>query len=431
MGTGPDPEAARTPAEFVHTMRQLRSWADLSYRQLERRADDAGDALPRATISSVLARGDLPREELLGAFVRACGGNAATVEAWLEVRRRLAMNAQPAPGGNGEPPPASAEAITAISDRTSPPEEPSPAPPSATVDETATEPPSDDGTAVDVKTDPQPGTDTSAGSETSLAQDDGDQHTANAPSPQVPATAPGHGGRPTRTRHLPMALTGACAAVGVLVLALWPNGGQIGNAQPEDSPRITAGPTKSTPAPTPSTTPDKIQPSKTAAKPPVAVRTSSGMPEAGWVEMHPDDAPSRCITEGSSELTERIVAVRGRCSHLDYPQIYLESLGDLVYRLKPAFQSGCLGGDGYLSGDTDLAPSEKVELVSTWDCTDPEATHYRLEPSGNGYRLRLTDSSKCLGMQEVLIDGSELIQAECTGASDQLFTFTPAQAPVS
>ncbi|MGW2064727.1 hypothetical protein ACWCO9_29620 [Streptomyces sp. NPDC001937] len=415
MGTGPDPEAARTPAEFVQTMRQLRSWADLSYRQLERRADDAGDVLPRTTISGVLAREDLPREQLLGAFVRACGGNAATVEAWLEVRRRLAVSAQPAPGRNGEPPPsASTEAIPAVPDGTSPPEKFSSAPPSVTVDETAAQPPSDDNMANKVKTDPRSGSDTSAGSQTSLTRNDEDQHTANAPSPQVPVTGPDHGDRPTRTRHLPMTLTGACAAIGVLVIAFWPhNGGQLNNAQPEDSPRITAGPTKSTPAPTPST------------------RASSGVPEAGWVQMHPDDAPSRCITEGSSELTERVVAVRGRCSHLDYPQIYLESLGDLVYRLKPAFQSGCLGGDGYLSGNPDLAPSEKVELVSTWDCTDPEATHYRLEPSGNGYRLRLTGSSKCLGMREVLSDGSELIQARCTGDSDQVFTFTPAQAPVA
>ncbi|MFD5028820.1 RICIN domain-containing protein [Streptomyces sp. NPDC058405] len=53
-----------------------------------------------------------------------------------------------------------------------------------------------------------------------------------------------------------------------------------------------------------------------------------------------------------------------------------------------------------------------------------------MEPSGNGYLLHPTDSGMCLGMQEPLNDGGELIQAECTGAIDQLFTFTPAQAPV-
>lgn len=102
MGTGPDPKAARTPAEFVATMRQLRSWADLSYRQLERKANDTGDALPRATISGVLARQDLPREEVLIAFVRACGGDAA-VNTWLDARRQLAMSLVPAaPDGAGE-----------------------------------------------------------------------------------------------------------------------------------------------------------------------------------------------------------------------------------------------------------------------------------------------------------------------------------------
>lgn len=88
-------------------MRQLRSWADLSYRQLERRASDVGDALPRATVSGVLAREELPREELLTAFVRACGGDAATIGTWLDARRRLAMDTEPSvpDWGAGEPRP--------------------------------------------------------------------------------------------------------------------------------------------------------------------------------------------------------------------------------------------------------------------------------------------------------------------------------------
>ncbi|MBL3671678.1 hypothetical protein JL475_38685, partial [Streptomyces sp. M2CJ-2] len=80
-------------------MRQLRRWADLSYRQLERNATDAGDVLPRATISAALGRDELPREELLAAYVRACGGDADTVAAWLDARRRLSMT------GDGIPPP--------------------------------------------------------------------------------------------------------------------------------------------------------------------------------------------------------------------------------------------------------------------------------------------------------------------------------------
>ncbi|MFI6985448.1 hypothetical protein ACIBSV_43765 [Embleya sp. NPDC050154] len=73
-------------------MRQLRQWTNLSYRALERRAQGFGASLPRATLAGVLNRQDLPREELLAVFVRACGGDAATVEKWTLARKRLAVD---------------------------------------------------------------------------------------------------------------------------------------------------------------------------------------------------------------------------------------------------------------------------------------------------------------------------------------------------
>ncbi|MGW7362503.1 helix-turn-helix domain-containing protein [Streptomyces sp. NPDC054841] len=87
----PRPHDAGNSAQFVAVMRQLRQWAHLSYRELERRAGAAGDVLPRATLAGVLSRQELPREELLAAFVRACGGDEPTVEAWVGVRKRLAV----------------------------------------------------------------------------------------------------------------------------------------------------------------------------------------------------------------------------------------------------------------------------------------------------------------------------------------------------
>ncbi|WP_406293543.1 hypothetical protein OG948_02850 [Embleya sp. NBC_00888] len=90
--TQPGPDSARTPAEFVTSMRQLRQWTNLSYRALERRAQVFGASLPRATLAGVLNRQDLPREELLAVFVRACGGDAATVETWTLARKRLAVD---------------------------------------------------------------------------------------------------------------------------------------------------------------------------------------------------------------------------------------------------------------------------------------------------------------------------------------------------
>ncbi|MBA9005740.1 XRE family transcriptional regulator [Thermomonospora cellulosilytica] len=87
----PVPERANTVAEFVGEMRRLRSWSGLTFRQLESRAAAMGDVLPRSTLVEALKRDRLPREELLAAFVRACGAEPDTVAQWLTIRRNLAM----------------------------------------------------------------------------------------------------------------------------------------------------------------------------------------------------------------------------------------------------------------------------------------------------------------------------------------------------
>ncbi|MEU5102025.1 helix-turn-helix domain-containing protein [Streptomyces sp. NPDC021354] len=90
-GTIPLPHDVKDSTQFVAEMRRLRQWADLSYRELERRAGSVGDVLPRATLAGALNRQELPREELVAAFVRACGGDKAAVEAWVGARKRLAV----------------------------------------------------------------------------------------------------------------------------------------------------------------------------------------------------------------------------------------------------------------------------------------------------------------------------------------------------
>src|SRR5262245_26542900 len=86
----PAPDFASTPAELLASMRALRQWAALTYRELEVRAQREGDKLPRGLIPSLMANHDLPRESTLASFVRACAGEHA-VEQWLAVRRRIAV----------------------------------------------------------------------------------------------------------------------------------------------------------------------------------------------------------------------------------------------------------------------------------------------------------------------------------------------------
>ncbi|WP_460337714.1 helix-turn-helix domain-containing protein [Actinoallomurus acanthiterrae] len=81
-------------AEFVAGLRCLKAWAGLSYRELEKRAALAGDALPHSTVASSLSRDRLPREEVVEAFTRACGCSPQAVDAWVARRRHLVLVAE-------------------------------------------------------------------------------------------------------------------------------------------------------------------------------------------------------------------------------------------------------------------------------------------------------------------------------------------------
>jgi hypothetical protein len=86
----PDPAKATTPAEFVTCMRQLRRWAgNPSLVALNARS---GGYLPPSTVSGVLRRDTLPRQDLLSHFVRACrlpDHKAASWEAaWTAIKEQ-------------------------------------------------------------------------------------------------------------------------------------------------------------------------------------------------------------------------------------------------------------------------------------------------------------------------------------------------------
>lgn len=83
------PEGARDAGELIASMRQLKQRSGLTYRQLEQRAAARGEVLARSTLADLLNGERLPRPEVLAAFVRACGEEAA-VEVWLRARHRLA-----------------------------------------------------------------------------------------------------------------------------------------------------------------------------------------------------------------------------------------------------------------------------------------------------------------------------------------------------
>lgn len=77
-------------------MRRLKQQSGLTYRDLEERAVQRGDVLPRSTLADVLRRTTLPPPSLLAAFVRACGDGQHT-DAWLSSRQQIAARLDSVP----------------------------------------------------------------------------------------------------------------------------------------------------------------------------------------------------------------------------------------------------------------------------------------------------------------------------------------------
>lgn len=95
--TPPSPTSATDEAAFVAELRRLKTWSGMSFRQLERQAAAAGDTLPASTAATMLGKNRLPREELLVAFVRACGLDGDDVRPWLTTRTTIADGTKAGP----------------------------------------------------------------------------------------------------------------------------------------------------------------------------------------------------------------------------------------------------------------------------------------------------------------------------------------------
>jgi hypothetical protein len=90
----------RTAADLNAELRELKARSRLTYRQLEERAARQGELLPRSTLADVLRNGSLPRQELLVAYVRACG-EGDYVDEWLAARKRAAEPPAQGPPSGG------------------------------------------------------------------------------------------------------------------------------------------------------------------------------------------------------------------------------------------------------------------------------------------------------------------------------------------
>ncbi|MFI0450513.1 hypothetical protein [Actinomadura sp. 6N118] len=101
--TMPQPDGARTPAEFVTSMRKLQLWSGLSMEELEARVRDPGSVLVPGGLAALLSGDLLPREETLGAFLVACGCVPEVRARWLEAHARLSAVRSAPPSPDVEP----------------------------------------------------------------------------------------------------------------------------------------------------------------------------------------------------------------------------------------------------------------------------------------------------------------------------------------
>ncbi|MER7791614.1 RICIN domain-containing protein [Streptomyces sp. NPDC097640] len=458
METGPDPKAARTAAEFVVAMRQLRSWSDLSYRQLERKAEAAGDVLPRATISGALSRDDLPREQLLAAFVRACGGDEETVASWLTARRRLSI------ATSGSESPAASEAMSGAASGAVSGAAPAAGPAAASVaaSEAAPEPDADAAVGAAGPRASEAATPAVTPLHGPPSADPAERrHEISRPaegaevlaSGKEPGSAPAEptSGLAWRRRYLPTLAVGLSAAVGVLLLAYGPFSGSDGSG-PDARSGAGAGPSTDAASPSKSSdtsdTSDTADTSKTpgtkepiadddtapasptrdasSSKPgPTATATGSKprLPAAGPTRIHPVSASDLCISEGRERGNPQSdeIAAQMPCADVPLPRVSLDAVGDGVYRIQwdhpdPNKGLGCLTVNG--------GAKDQGALLYPDRCSDADNRKFRLEPSHGGFRLRPVHSGLCVGIQSPRTEGAEAIQTACTGAADQAFRFT-------
>ncbi|MEU8194578.1 RICIN domain-containing protein [Microbispora amethystogenes] len=445
--TRPQPQTAATPAEFVTQMRRLRAWSACSYRDLERRAAAAGDVLPRATLSGALNRADLPREDLLAAFVRACGADEDTVADWVDARRRLAAAAETHASGLAPVPP--------------PPVPPTALPPGDRVrqdDDRVRQ----DGERSGEGAGPPVGSGAGAGPPVGAGGEEG---------PRVRSSAPD--GRLTRRRRL--------AGVGGVTLLCLLGAWQLGHisaresasrasaqfssdpaarktaASEEQADTTNGGTTHSggaqsisealgtSAAPGGSGTQSGSATSGTSATPGGAgtqggSATQSGSATQGgavsssagpassrtWVRVRPAGDPSLCLTAGRARdiaYAPEIAALRP-CAEAGPLRTFLTPAGAGLLHLQwdhpdPAKGVGCL---------TVVPAGQAAGMLEPWsDCTGARANQrFRLEPVGAAYRIRPASSGRCVALKGGDSEpGAEAIERPCSSANDQLFLIGP------
>ncbi|WP_432868243.1 RICIN domain-containing protein [Microbispora rosea] len=369
--TRPQPRAAATPAEFVALMRRLRAWSGCSYRQLERRAEAVGDVLPRATLADALGRQDLPREDLLTAFVRACCADDDIVAEWVGVRRGLAVSREKTTPPLGDAPAASGSETRVVASEGMPPASASSAP------------------GGDVCPPDEPPGIVAGGSGTG----------------RVPASP--SVGEVSRRKAPSRRLVAGVSAVALLCLVgAW----QFDRLSTGEAASRASSPISAAPAPSN-----------------LAGASDVPAPARRWVRVRPAADPSLCLTAGRARdvAHDDEVAVLRPCATAVPPRTFLTPAGGGLVHLQwdhpdPAKGVGCL---------TVIQAGPAAGMLEPWDdCTGARPNQrFRLEQAdGDGYRIRPASSGRCLAINgDRGRPGAEAVERPCASAPGQTFLIDP------
>ncbi|BDH15609.1 helix-turn-helix domain-containing protein [Streptomyces hygroscopicus] len=381
------PADLRSAEEFMAALRALKARSGLTLRQLESRAADRGDVLPRSTVADILRKQTLPRPDLVAALVRACGEQDRLAE-WTGAWKRLACAVPIADTGPTDTGPTDAGPIGT-------------GPTHAGLTDAYANADTSTGTCAGPDGDTGTGSGSGSGSGTDV-DSDGDStpsHERQMSPPIAGSALAPYAGQAAKTglRRRPLVLVGAAVLAGAAVTGLLLAGD------------LTTSQSRATRAP------DAAR----ARLPEVLAVRSAG----SWARIRPVRPAGLCLTAGRerSGRYRSEVAVQRPCTEPG-PRTFLQpAAGDLTaikweHPVNKAM--GCLT-------ILDSGPAQGLVEPQENCQSDKDAQLFRIErysPTAQGYRLRRARTDLCLGIRDGTTEaGAEAVQEPCGAEPAQRF----------
>lgn len=417
-------------ADLTAELRELKARSRLTYRQLEERAARQGEQLPRSTLADVLRNGSLPRQELLTAFVRACG-EGDHLSDWLAARRRAAQSLDRAGGTGGTGASAGSGGADAPAGGAGAGRSGDPGATGGFRDPAGARGPGDPGGPEGARGPVNPGGPEGARRPGDPGGPVGGDGGPGAPGGFRDPAGPGGDGRPAGPggegraaagaggpvrRFLSSApyalrgrrgrvLAGSFLAVVLVAAGAWA-------LRDPDGPGRAGDPSPSPPA-----------------------EASVPLPR-GAVLLRPLGSPGLCVTDGKAADGRygSLVAVQRPCDETAPQTTTLDPVGQGAYRIswyRPDQGKGCL--KALTSGPAEglLEPWEACEQTTVFRflATGPAKTVKSGKPeksAGRSYLIKVPDG-RCVGIRDAsTAPGTEAVVEPCTGTDAQLFTVEAA-----